>query len=154
MAHCLYTNKLPKHGSSGATLCAARRCMCTYDVPLCGTICHNTVPPDAPLALLMAHESTLFALLPTNEPANEPTKTQGIDERTHRSGSNRRTNPSLRKRTRADRMSHPWPRNPRHCWILDARSQGAERARQPRRTRGPLKPSNKPEGVDLPHEIC
>jgi hypothetical protein len=52
----------------------------------------------------MAHESTLFALFSTNEPTNEPTKTRETDEQTHRSGSNRRTNPRFCKRTQADRM--------------------------------------------------
>jgi hypothetical protein len=46
------------------------------------TIGVKTVPLYAPVALLMAHESTLLALVATNEPTIEPTKTQEIDERT------------------------------------------------------------------------
>jgi hypothetical protein len=45
----------------------------------------KTVPLYAPLAMLMERIAAHFGLFSTNEPTIEPTKTQGIDERTRES---------------------------------------------------------------------
>jgi hypothetical protein len=46
------------------------------------TIGGESVPLYAPLAFLMERIAAHFGLFSTNEPTIEPTKTQGIDERT------------------------------------------------------------------------
>jgi hypothetical protein len=52
----------------------------------------KSVPLDAPLALFMERIAAHFGRFSTNEPTIEPTKTQGIDERTQQS--NERTQDS------------------------------------------------------------
>jgi hypothetical protein len=49
------------------------------------TIGGESVPLYAPLAFLMERIAAHFGLFSTNEPTIEPTKTQGIDERTQES---------------------------------------------------------------------
>ena len=85
MDDCLSTNKLPKHVPPDVTSCAAMR----YIGPIrCAAIRHQFViilTAICAISVAYAHESTLFGLFPTNEPTNEPTKTQEIDERTQES---------------------------------------------------------------------
>jgi hypothetical protein len=53
----------------------------------------------------MAHETTHFALLATNEPANEPMRRRTNPRLGFKNPRNRRTNPGTRERTRASGLS-------------------------------------------------
>ena len=85
MATHVPTHELADLGSYGGTSAFGMGHMAAHFLGLCAVRRHiggKTMPLYAPLALLMEHRTAHFGLFSTNEPAIEPTKTQGIDERT------------------------------------------------------------------------
>jgi hypothetical protein len=82
------THESRDHGSYSGTSRLGMAHIAAHFLGLCAamrTISGKSAPSDAPLALLMERIAAHFGCFSTNEPANEPTKTQGIDERTHQS---------------------------------------------------------------------
>jgi hypothetical protein len=82
------TYKSAEHVPPDAPSALGMRRIAAHFLGLCSAGRHigaKTVPLYAPLALLMERIAAHFGRFSTNEPTNEPTKTQGIDERTQES---------------------------------------------------------------------
>jgi hypothetical protein len=84
---CVYT-QIRDHGSYSGTSSLGMCHRAAHFLGLCAAMRYiggKTVPLYAPLALLMERIAAHFGRFSTKKPANEPTKTQGIDERTQES---------------------------------------------------------------------